>query len=152
MCEYRNYQPEDADGCCRLVLDGIADATGLDQPRAAKLGGWIVSERGEDPAAMFCIVALSAGRVIGMGALDGASIKRVYVSRAFRRRGIGSEICRLLESEARRRGLSQLHLVSYVNAVGFWEALGYAKIRNRDWHLDGKTVQQTIMAKRLVGR
>ena len=147
MIEYRAFKPADAEKCRNLVLSYIGDATGLDPARAAKLGGWMVSEPREDLAEMFCIVAVCGGDVIGMGALDGGSIKRMYVSREYRRRGVGSEICRLLESQARRRGLTSVHLVAYVNAVAFYEALGYKRIRNRDWLLDGATVGQTIMTK-----
>ena len=150
MIEYRPFEPADAEQCRNLVLSYIGDATGLDPARAAKLGEWTVSDPHSDLSAMFCILAVSGSEVIGMGALDGVSIKRMYVSREHRGRGVGRSICEGLEAEAKSRGTKRVHLVAYVNAVAFYEALGYAKVRQRNWDLDGAEVGQTVMTKRLT--
>lgn len=81
-------------------------------------------------------VALHRGRIIGAGRLvieDGepgqaggaGRIGRMAVDRAWRRRGVGRQILRFLEGEARRRGLNHcvLHAQEYVK--GFYAGLGY---------------------------
>ncbi len=75
-------------------------------------------------------VALHQGRVVGTGRLvrqDGASaqIGRMAVDQSWRRRGIGGQILRFLEDEARFQGMSScvLHAQEYVK--GFYAAHGY---------------------------
>jgi GNAT superfamily N-acetyltransferase len=99
---------------------------------------------------IFCVVAVdSAGGIVGMGALDGPMIKRMYVSPERRGEGIGATIYGILEGEACRQGLRQLELESSLNAVGFYERLGFTKVREKTWYLEGSPVVNVIMSKEL---
>ena len=51
MIEYRQFIPADSEQCRNLVLSYVGDATGLDPARAAKVGGWTVSDPHDDLAA-----------------------------------------------------------------------------------------------------
>jgi ribosomal protein S18 acetylase RimI-like enzyme len=84
-----------------------------------------------------------------MGALDGPMIKRMYVSPERRGEGIGATIYGILEGEACRQGLRQLELESSLNAVGFYERLGFTKVREKTWYLEGSPVVNVIMSKEL---
>jgi len=75
-------------------------------------------------------IALYQGQVVGTGRLiqqdDGdAQIGRMAVDQTWRRRGIGDQILRFLEEEARAQGLRRcvLHAQQYVK--GFYAARGY---------------------------
>jgi GNAT superfamily N-acetyltransferase len=151
MTEYRAFRPSDAEQCRNLVLSHVGDATALDPERSGKLRKWIeASPRCDDFARMFCIVAVRKGKVIGMGGLDGSNVKRMYVLREYRGCGVGRTVHEWLEREARRRGLTRLNLMSYINAVEFYEVLGYTKIGEKNWYLDGVEVQQIVMTKDLT--
>ena len=75
-------------------------------------------------------VAICQGQVVGTGRLvrqdDGdAQIGRMAVDQTWRRRGIGDQILRFLEEEARAQGLRRcvLHAQEYVK--GFYASHGY---------------------------
>jgi predicted GNAT family N-acyltransferase len=81
-------------------------------------------------AAAVHAVALNGAEVVGTGRLVHLSDRDVQIGRmavraSFRRRGVGSQILRLLEDEAREMGAAQvvLHAQSYVSA--FYRGLGY---------------------------
>lgn len=65
--------------------------------------------------------------LLGVGALDGDEIKRVYVHpRAFGH-GVGHALIKALEAEALRRGVMEIRLESSPSAVLFYECLGYTR-------------------------
>ncbi|MCL6429720.1 MAG: N-acetyltransferase [Anaerolineae bacterium] len=74
------------------------------------------------------VVAEQAGRLIGCGALhvlwgDLAEIRSLAVEEAFRRRGIGSQIVRVLLHDARQLGLPQVFALTF--KPEFFQALGF---------------------------
>ena len=87
-------------------------------------------ERDALDASAIHAVALLDGKVVGTGrlvVLDSrqGKIGRMAVERRLRRGGIGSQLLRLLEDEARNRGLREavLHAQTYVQA--FYAGRGY---------------------------
>lgn len=65
--------------------------------------------------------------VLGFGVLSikDREVQGLYVSPSAGRRGVGAELMRVLESEARRSGAESLQLFSSLNAVAFYESVGY---------------------------
>ncbi|GLV73758.1 GNAT family N-acetyltransferase [Streptomyces hygroscopicus] len=60
--------------------------------------------------------------------VDGATtavLGRLAVTRAARGTGLGAELVRAVEAEARRRGLAEVYLEAQTHALGFYERLGY---------------------------
>ncbi|MCO8305895.1 GNAT family N-acetyltransferase [Streptomyces sp. RKCA744] len=60
--------------------------------------------------------------------VDGATtavLGRLAVTRAARGTGLGAELVRAVEAEARRRGLDEVYLEAQMHALGFYERLGY---------------------------
>jgi predicted N-acetyltransferase YhbS len=84
-----------------------------------------------------------------MGALDGQEIKRMSVSPTRRGQRVGQEIYRNLEEEARRRGVARLQLESSLNAVGFYECMGFVREDEHAWTLNNAIITNVIMSKRL---
>ena len=84
---------------------------------------------GLDPSCTH-FVALDHGRAVGTARLRIASghakLERLAVLDEWQGRGIGSRITRALEEEARRLGHSEVLLGAQVQAIAFYERLGYA--------------------------
>jgi putative acetyltransferase len=52
-------------------------------------------------------------------------VEAVYVAPAFARQGIGLQLLRNIEQEARQHGIAELSLEASLNAVDFYRAAGY---------------------------
>lgn len=84
------------------------------------------------------IVALEDGVPAGCGCFkpfsdDAVEMKRIFVKRGFRGRGISKELVRLLEEWALSLGFERAVLETGVNqpeAIGLYESAGYRRIPN----------------------
>ena len=67
-----------------------------------------------------------------------AELKSLYVAAAARRRGLGEQLTRLVEDDARRRGCTRVELWSdtrFADAHRLYERLGYTRLpQTRDLH------------------
>lgn len=79
--------------------------------------------------AFFTVVFEESNAILGVGALDGHEIKRVYTVPSDRGRGIGAMVMEMLEEEARRRGLDAIDAEASLNAVGFYERCGFRAVK-----------------------
>ncbi|MDT0544316.1 MULTISPECIES: GNAT family N-acetyltransferase [Streptomyces] len=71
----------------------------------------------------------AADKKYGGAGVDGATtavLGRLAVLRTARGTGLGAELVRAVEAEARRRGLAEVYLEAQTHALGFYERLGYA--------------------------
>jgi predicted GNAT family N-acyltransferase len=69
---------------------------------------------------------LMDGEPIGTGRLEGdGHIGRIAVLRPYRRKGVGRRILSFLETKAKENGLPRVYLGAQLQAVGFYEKLGY---------------------------
>lgn len=123
--------------CSVRIVDAIPASEHLALYREA---GWWAD--GEDESRLSLIISgsfLTAaaydsdGRCIGMGRMisDGTSdgyIQDVVVLNAFRGKGIGAALIRLLESEGLARGLSWIGLIAEPGTRSFYEKLGFAEM------------------------
>jgi GNAT superfamily N-acetyltransferase len=79
----------------------------------------------------FGVVIASSGVVFhGSGAAPKAELKKVYVRRDWRRRGVASRLCDLAEGAARKRGATEIVAWSdsrFVEAHHFYERRGYER-------------------------
>lgn len=73
------------------------------------------------------LVAEEDGQILGFGVLDLSQslINATYVSPKAVRRGVGRRLVEAMERLARQGAVSRLHLNSTLNAVPFYERLGY---------------------------
>lgn len=88
------------------------------------------SERGEDEASSFHVMAVEGEEILGVGRMHdvgsgGMQIRYMAVAAEGQRRGIGSGVVMALEEEARRRGAVRVQLDSRESAVPFYEKNGY---------------------------
>ena len=81
----------------------------------------------EDATSVHLLATLNRDPV-GTGRLNGAGkIGRIAVMSGLRGRGIGTEILRCLLREARRQGIREPYLHAQVQAVPFYERLGFSR-------------------------
>lgn len=96
-----------------------------------------------EAAETVCLVADRDGGVVGFGTLravapDGyvsdpdGEVTAVYVFPGVAREGIGTELYAAIERRARSRGIETLGLSASLNAVPFYQAQGYDRIREYD--------------------
>ena len=100
------------------------------------------------------LVAEEAGSILGFGVLDlGKSlINATYVSPAAVRRGTGRRLVEAMEQIAVANGLLVLHLSSTLNAVPFYERLGYVQKGPGHNRLPtGSELPCVMMTKKLEG-
>jgi len=92
-------------------------------------------------------VAERSGSIVGFGWLStapdedfqaevDAKISAIYVHPAVTREGIGTTLYQALETRARESGCKSLGLWASVNAVPFYEAQGYRKVRELTYEFD----------------
>jgi putative acetyltransferase len=101
-------------------------------------------------------VAEAAGRLLGVGGWspDGlepelAWLRYLFVDPPAARRGIGRRLVARAERSAAAVDRPRLHVWSSLNAVGFYEALGYRVQRRARWPIQaGIELDYVLMAKR----
>ncbi|MFC1597621.1 GNAT family N-acetyltransferase [Planctomycetota bacterium] len=74
------------------------------------------------------LVAVGSANVVGVGCLDGAEIKRVYVDPSAQGSGAGRALVAALESEAARQGICEIITESSPSAESFYSSLGFQAI------------------------
>lgn len=85
-----------------------------------------IEEDGADPDCVHALAEAGDGTPIGTARLDATGhVGRVAVVAAWRRRGVGARLMAHLTDVARARGLPRIELSAQVQALPFYEALGY---------------------------
>ena len=130
----RRANAADAPSICRMHVASIR-AHCAARYTAAQIDAWAGPKRPEwytsaMAAGEVMFVAESAGQIIGFAALDGAEVKAVYVAVGWTGRGVGSALLTAVEGEASARNVRELHLASSLNAVDFYLARGYRRVRD----------------------
>jgi N-acetylglutamate synthase-like GNAT family acetyltransferase len=106
---------------------------------------------------MYEFLVAVRGAAVGLGIFNSskAEITALYVSPAEAGSGVGRAILLEVEALARETGIQELRLKSTLNAVGFYEKMGYARIEQSAYVLpSGMELPFVVMAKKLrpVGR
>jgi GNAT superfamily N-acetyltransferase len=74
---------------------------------------------------LYTVVCERDGECVGVGALDGTEIRRVYVDPSAQGSGVGEALMGDLEAAARRAGADEVHLEASPSSVSFYEGRGY---------------------------
>jgi predicted GNAT family N-acyltransferase len=107
----------------RAILERIRRQVFIEEQQIPESGEW----DGEDEASVHVLARLNRDPV-GTGRLNGAGkIGRIAVLAGLRGRGIGTLILRRLVDEARQLGIREPYLHAQVQAVPFYEKLGFAR-------------------------
>jgi predicted GNAT family N-acyltransferase len=107
----------------RSALVRIRRAVFVDEQQIAETDEWDA----EDPGSVHVLALLNRDPV-GTGRLNPAGkIGRIAVLARMRGQGIGTRILLRLLTEARRQGIREPYLHAQVQAVSFYEALGFSQ-------------------------
>lgn len=83
---------------------------------------------GSDPECVHVIARNATGSAVGTARMSGDGyIGRMAVLQAYRRQGVGRAMVEALLAAAGKRGLKTVHLNSQIQAVEFYQALGFEK-------------------------
>ena len=100
----------------------------------------------------------TAGEVVGFGHLirtckngNSCEIKGLFVSPHWTRRGVGRSLLRHMEEQAKGSGSTSIGVKSSLNAVVFYEKMGYVVIDRDDMHVCcEQTLQCVSMIKKFI--
>jgi predicted N-acetyltransferase YhbS len=129
----RPAEPADAEAICGMHMDSIRR---LDGPfySAGQIEAWAGSKRPEQYVETMALdgermlVALSQGRIVGYGSIFNAEIRGLYVSPDHVHQGVGRGLCRAMEDWALSQGTPAVHLLSSLQAEGFYLRMGFRRI------------------------
>ena len=76
-------------------------------------------------SSFFTLVCELPGGVVGVGALDGGEVKRLYVTPSVQGTGIGARLLTALEDEAKRREVNILQGAAAPSSLSFFERAGF---------------------------
>jgi GNAT superfamily N-acetyltransferase len=147
----REFRQEDAARCCEIINDNLANM--IDYP--AELRAYVRQKNTAENIASelsICervVVFEKAENVIGMGALDGDVVKRVYVDPREHGIGAGSAIMDALEMHAKNLGLRAVGLGSSPGAVSFYVARGYTVKKRCTVEVNGMQMPSIQMEKNI---
>lgn len=87
------------------------------------------------------------GRARGEDGTERARIRKVFVEPGLAGRGLGRRLVEAAEARARAAGLSAFVVRANLNAVPFYERLGYRATGPGEMAVGGRTVAMTMMEK-----
>ncbi len=98
------------------------------------------------------LVAAAGDQLIAYAQLDlqAAVIRSVYVLPSFARKGVGRRLTQTLIEAARDAGLERLEIDSSLNAVPFYEALGFRRLEEVDHELRGGVALRCVRMEKLL--
>src|SRR3989442_6658081 len=130
MRRVRPYTDADADNCCLIVNAAIQDMDGLNEAAREFIRAKNTPVQLDAELRQWFTLIFEAddGRLLGVGALDGEEIKRMYVDPRVQGHGVGRAVMQALEGEAMRLGLREVVLEASPSAVPFYEQLGYIRL------------------------
>jgi putative acetyltransferase len=150
----RRANPADAPSICLMHVASIRAHCGAHYT-GTQIEAWAGPKRPEwytraMEAGEAIFVAESVGDIVGFAALDGADVKAVYVAPGWTGRGVGSALLTAVEGEASARDAPELNLESSLNAVGFYIARGYSRVRDSIHCMGDVEILCVTMHKRLT--
>jgi ribosomal protein S18 acetylase RimI-like enzyme len=116
---------------------------------------FLVSERGSEECvrresrSQDYLVARDAGGIVGMVAVSGDTITKLYVSREHQREGIGRSLYDAAESLIRGKGHGRVTLAAFPSAVPFYRRMGLTVVGRREATGALKGLAAVLMEKRL---
>jgi len=141
MVSLREASPEDAAAMARIQSESLrenADEHYTDEQLAllapAEPDAEAIPEDEFTDGSCRPLIAESDGEIVGWGSvhLDENVLAATFVDPDYTGQGIGRTIVKKLETIARREGVEVLTVPASLNAVGFYETLGFEKRREID--------------------
>jgi len=137
-CIYTDGRDQDFIKLCRLLDDYLNDLVGGEENRSEYLQYNTLDDIHD------VVLAYDNNNPIGCASFkyydrDIAEIKRVFVKKEYRGKGVSKHLMRLLEQRAKEKGYNKLVLESgtpLVEAIGLYYKIGYTVIENYGQYKD----------------
>ena len=99
----------------------------------------------------FLVAESADSKIVGFAALNPTNreLEYIYVHPDKLKTGLGRRLIEAIEARANIRRVRRLHLVGSLNAVGFYELMGYRTDRTFVRDLNGVQIPCTMMSKEL---
>lgn len=138
MATLRPARLEDCEGIWRVFTRAVRELA-RDAYTPEQIDAWAALRQPENFAVVIgkreFYVAEDAGAIVGYAQLNAATgeLEAVYVAPEFAGRGLGRQLMDLLEEKACAAGVKSLRLRASLNAVGFYQRLGW-RTERRETH------------------
>ena len=149
---FRKFEPRDMEQIISLFKGTVLKVNIRDySPRQVKVWadrGNSLIERIDIFKEMYTIVAEDKGIITGYGNVtDKGYIDHLYVHKDYQNMGIATEICNLLETYAKSKGVKCFSVHASITAKGFFTRIGYRSVRKQQVPLDGIFLTNFVMEK-----
>lgn len=127
----RQFQTTDSAECAKIINMCHRSMADLDEDQIEFLLKKYTSEYlKKEYKKHHALVYEENGKILGVGTLiiKDAEIRGLYIDPRFHGKGIGSQLLRELEEEAKRQNISKVHVKSYFKPESFYNKCGYNKI------------------------
>ena len=149
----RRFEESDLDEVCELVRETVDTSYAAVYPPRVVDFFHQYHEREivvSDAAGGHTIVIRSDGTLVATGTRIGTTVRRVFVSVDWQRRGIGRLVMAELEQAAAADGIERLDLSASLPAKDFYLRLGYEIVSEEDYEVaPGQHLEYYEMAKDL---
>jgi N-acetylglutamate synthase-like GNAT family acetyltransferase len=128
----REARPEDAVAISALIISAIKETNAKDYP-ASFIDKLPENFSPEQIASRMLVretyISVKDGKVTGTASLDKSTIRSVFVMPKLQGLGIGLALMKHIEELAAKNKVKELTVPSSITAEGFYQRLGYAKVR-----------------------
>jgi putative acetyltransferase len=154
----RRAVPDDATTVATVHVAAVSGERGRGDYGDAQLAAWAIAQRAETLreriGPRLFLIAECQSEPIGYAQLDIAArvLRSVYVVPRWQRQGTGALLVRAVLAAARDASLDRIELDSSLNAVPFYEALGFEALGKVEHGLPGGALMTCVhMAQTLEG-
>jgi N-acetylglutamate synthase-like GNAT family acetyltransferase len=147
----RQFQPEDADACYRIVCDCLRKDTSLPSAARDSLLGTQSQASMLDQARLFYLAVYQVtGLVVGVGGVDLNEIRLLFVSPVYQHQGIGHSLLEHLETLVPAALFGDIFVYAAQGAEDFYRAHGYRAQGDHRFIVGDAVVPTIFMTKTLA--
>ncbi len=142
----RQFKPEDAPSCCRLIHECLDIDPSLSPTLREKTRNVETPSAIEERARLFYVAVYeSENRILGVAGLDMNEIRLLYVSPEYQRRGIGRAIIEHFRPMVPGILFPDIFVYATTQAVGFYKACGFTEKGPFCFDIDGERLPTIFM-------
>lgn len=146
----RQFMPEDAEACCRLVHKCLASDPQLSSSLSDGLRTLETPQAMRKRSTLFYIAVYeSQSEVVGVAGLDLNEVRLLYVSPGHQSQGIGEALLAHLESMVPPSVFADIFVYAVPSAADFYSHRGFKEMGECSFDLNGEPFRTIFMTKPL---
>ncbi|OQR32375.1 GNAT family N-acetyltransferase [Pseudomonas sp. T] len=130
----RQTRSDDATAISQVIVAAVRESNGQDYPASvieSVVANFTPARVIELLEQRLVFVALLGSEIVGTGALDGNTVRSLFIAPQQQRKGIGQALMGQIEKAALQRGVETLLVPSSLTAESFYALLGYRVVREQ---------------------